>query len=123
MWRLTKQFRFEAAHSLDHMPKGHKCKGVHGHSYLVEVTLCHETLDHRGFAGGVDYADLDTIKSWIDARFDHKNLNDVFDSSVLTTAENLAKYIYDKCKEHWDVESVRVHETNKTCVEYREHEE
>lgn len=37
MYTATKEFRFEAGHTLD----GHKgkCKNLHGHNYKVLVTL------------------------------------------------------------------------------------
>ncbi|PYJ50284.1 MAG: 6-pyruvoyl tetrahydropterin synthase, partial [Verrucomicrobia bacterium] len=35
--RLTKDFTFEAAQTLPNAPAGHKCRGVHGHSFKVEV--------------------------------------------------------------------------------------
>jgi 6-pyruvoyltetrahydropterin/6-carboxytetrahydropterin synthase len=37
--RLTKDFTFEAAQTLPNAPEGHKCRGVHGHSFKVEVSV------------------------------------------------------------------------------------
>ncbi|HEX7340222.1 MAG TPA: 6-carboxytetrahydropterin synthase, partial [Rhodanobacteraceae bacterium] len=34
---ISKQFTFEAAHRLPHVPEGHKCGRLHGHSFVVEV--------------------------------------------------------------------------------------
>ena len=34
---LVKDFRFEAAHFLPHVPQGHKCRRMHGHSFRGEV--------------------------------------------------------------------------------------
>lgn len=38
---LFKDFTFEAAHHLPHVPEGHKCGRLHGHSFMVrlEITL------------------------------------------------------------------------------------
>jgi 6-pyruvoyltetrahydropterin/6-carboxytetrahydropterin synthase len=33
--RLTKDFRFEAAHTLPSLPEDHKCRRMHGHSFKV----------------------------------------------------------------------------------------
>ncbi len=37
--RLTKDFRFEAAHTLPSLPDGHKCRQMHGHSFKVEISI------------------------------------------------------------------------------------
>ncbi|OXX25149.1 6-pyruvoyl trahydropterin synthase family protein, partial [Vibrio sp. V08_P9A1T1] len=34
---LYKEFMFEAAHRLPHVPAGHKCGRLHGHSFLVRL--------------------------------------------------------------------------------------
>ncbi|EEW8595914.1 6-carboxytetrahydropterin synthase, partial [Escherichia coli] len=31
---LFKDFTFEAAHRLPHVPQGHKCGRLHGHSFM-----------------------------------------------------------------------------------------
>ena len=43
---VSKRFSFEAAHSLPHLPAGHKCRNLHGHSYVVEVLIT-GPLDER----------------------------------------------------------------------------
>ena len=44
--RVTKQFNFEAAHLL----LGHdgQCKNIHGHSYLLHVTIIGKAVDDAG---------------------------------------------------------------------------
>ena len=37
--RLTKDFTFEAAQTLPNAPEGHKCRGMHGHSFKIEVSV------------------------------------------------------------------------------------
>ena len=34
---IFKEFSFEAAHRLPHVPEGHKCARLHGHSFRVAV--------------------------------------------------------------------------------------
>lgn len=117
---LTKQFSFEASHSLPHMPDGHKCRREHGHSYRVEVVITANWLDDRGFAG-VDYSELKFFSDYLEEKFDHRNLNEVMGSGELTTAERLAMHFY-----YWikgvhlslNLASVRVSETQKTWAEY-----
>ena len=39
MFELTKQFRFEAAHTLERALDAAPSRRIHGHSYTAEVTL------------------------------------------------------------------------------------
>jgi 6-pyruvoyltetrahydropterin/6-carboxytetrahydropterin synthase len=66
-----------------------------------------------------DYRALDALKHHIDADLDHRDLNEVL--QIPTTAENLARYFYDWCKQRWpEVHSVSVSETQKTWATYSE---
>jgi 6-pyruvoyltetrahydropterin/6-carboxytetrahydropterin synthase len=93
--RLTKVFRFEAAH---HLP-GHRgqCARPHGHSYRLEVTLRGPIKHAPGESDHgmvMDFADLSRIvKEAVIARLDHYDLNEV--TQIQTTAENLAHWIWD----------------------------
>ena len=99
------------------LPHGHPCKRVHGHNYVVEVVLESETVDERGFI--VDYYELEPVKKFIGEAFDHRNLNDVL--TVPTTAENIARFLYDKFKPLFPtLRMMRVSETPKTWAEYGE---
>lgn len=124
-YEITKEFPFEAAHALTSVPPGHKCSDrfadstprIHGHSYVVIVTLAADELDKYGFI--VDYSDLDNIKRWIDENLDHRNLNEVVKNAFPTTAENLAKWIFDRWASIYpEMVSVTVCETAKTSATY-----
>lgn len=122
MYRIGKRFRFEAAHSLPGLPDDHKCARQHGHSYVVEVTLTTTgNLSGPGFV--VDFGELAELGRYLDASFDHRNLDTVLD--VPATSENLARHLYDWCVEHLKlpghvvVEKVRVSETQSTFAEYQ----
>ncbi len=116
MFHITKDFPFEAAHKLIGLPEGHPCTYLHGHSYRVRVELSSETLESPGFVQ--DYRELEDIKDFINNTLDHRYLNDIFPFE--TTAENMAKYIYDTFKEkHPLITSVAISETAKTWAKYR----
>lgn len=119
MYRIGKVFRFEGAHSLPHLPEGHKCRRPHGHSYTVEVVLNARYTDKDYFV--VDYAALDGFKRWIDEHLDHRDLNQVL--GIPSTAENIASYLYDVLRRsNWtgdvNIERVRVKETENTFAEF-----
>lgn len=111
-YTVSKRFTFEAAHSLPHLPEGHKCRNLHGHSYVIEV-FCEGPLDQRGFV--IDYADISAAVNPIVAKLDHQNLNEIL--PFATTAENLAAwlwpYIFNVLP---SLVRIDVHETAKTCV-------
>lgn len=71
--RVTKEFRFEAAHAL----KGYDgpCRNVHGHSYELSVTVIGSPIsDHSSAKRGMvmDFGDLKKIiKKQIVDPFDH----------------------------------------------------
>jgi 6-pyruvoyltetrahydropterin/6-carboxytetrahydropterin synthase len=78
--RVTKEFRFEAAHAL--MGYDGPCKNVHGHSYLLTVTVIGTPVSNRSSAklGMVmDFGDLKKIIK--------KNIIDPFDHALLLNAE------------------------------------
>lgn len=116
-YTVSKRFSFEAAHSLPHLPIGHKCRNVHGHSYIVEVHCC-GSLDSRGFV--VDYAELSAAMDPIIALLDHQNLNEVI-TETPTTAECLGMWLMVQLDladvlPPLMVTRIDVYETAKTCV-------
>lgn len=117
MYTISKDYHFSASHILPYLPADHPCARMHGHNYVVTVELQAETLNQYGFVR--DYRELDDLKRFIDDKIDHRHLNDVLgDDNV--TAEHIAKFIYDWCKQRWDeVTAVRVSETPKSMAEYR----
>lgn len=92
---VTKRFRFEAAH---HLP-GHqgKCARVHGHSYVLDVSLRGPIKDAPGASDHgmvMDFGDLKQIvQETVIGRLDHQDLNAV--TGTHTTAENLAHWVWD----------------------------
>lgn len=118
MYRITKQFSFSASHILDHLPEDHPCARLHGHNYVVEVVLESSELNGDGFVR--DYGELDPLKRFIDGSLDHRHLDDELPEGMVSSAENIARYLYDFAAARWpEVAAVRVSETPRTWAEYR----
>jgi 6-pyruvoyltetrahydropterin/6-carboxytetrahydropterin synthase len=85
--RVTRSFRFEAAHQLP-WHEG-KCRNLHGHSYRLDVSV-EGPLNEQGIV--VDFADVAAVvqREVVD-RYDHTYLNDLLDNP---TAELLAHTIW-----------------------------
>lgn len=80
---LTKSFRFEAAHRLPE--HAGKCARLHGHSYILEVTVRGPVLEPQGMV--VDFEDITlAVKREVLERLDHTFLNDLIPNP---TAENV----------------------------------
>lgn len=121
MYRIWKEFSFEAAHHLDGLPGGHKCSRVHGHSYTVRVELASPQLDTYGFVA--DFAELDPFNVHIRTEMDHRDLNEVL--AFQPSCERIARHLYEWCRQNLPatirtlVTAVLVSETSATCAEYR----
>ncbi|EDM1755759.1 6-carboxytetrahydropterin synthase QueD [Salmonella enterica subsp. diarizonae] len=92
---LYKDFTFEAAHRLPHVPEGHKCGRLHGHSFTVRLEITGEVDLHTGWI--IDFADLKAAFKPTYDRLDHYYLNDIPGLSN-PTSEVLAKWIWDQVK-------------------------
>jgi 6-pyruvoyl tetrahydropterin synthase/QueD family protein len=53
---LRKSFQFEAAHLLPELPRKHKCRRLHGHSFKVEIVVTGECDPKLGWV--MDYAEI-----------------------------------------------------------------
>ncbi len=117
MFRITKEFTFSASHQLSRLAEDHPCARLHGHNYGVEIELSSKELNADGFVR--DYRQLSELKVYIDETIDHRHLNDIFNSDMVT-AEFLARHFYQWCRARWpETTAVRVSETPKTWAEYR----
>ena len=92
---LKKTFQFEAAHLLPRLPKSHKCRRLHGHSFKVEITVEGELDDKLGWV--MDYADMSKAFKPIWERLDHRYINEV-PGLENPTSENIAIWIWAKLK-------------------------
>ena len=92
---IYKDITFEAAHLLPNLPDDHKCKRLHGHSFLVRITVDGPVDKETGWVQ--DFADIKKVFKPIYDQLDHNYLNDV-QGLENPTSENLAKWIWDKLK-------------------------
>lgn len=88
---IFKQFTFEAAHRLPHVPKNHKCARLHGHSYQVAVHVEGDIDDEAGWV--MDFADITCAMRPVLAQLDHYYLNEV-DGLENPTSEVVARWIW-----------------------------
>jgi len=93
--RIYKELSFEAAHRLPHVPPGHKCARLHGHSYRVEVHVEGPLGAESGWV--MDFADIQAAFAPLLAQLDHYYLNEVEGLSN-PTSEHLARWIWQRLK-------------------------
>ncbi|OYX62300.1 MAG: 6-carboxytetrahydropterin synthase QueD [Novosphingobium sp. 32-60-15] len=93
MFELSKQFRFDAAHTLDRLIDTESSRRIHGHSYRAEVTVRGRPDPVTGMV--VDLGLLE--RKMADARdaLDHRFLDEVNDLGP-ATMENLSRWIWDR---------------------------
>src|SRR3990167_4283971 len=80
----TRRFEFDAGHRvLEHKSK---CRFLHGHRYVAEVTVYAEELDKMGMVA--DFGDLkELFGKWIDENWDHNLLLNKADPILKYTLE------------------------------------
>lgn len=93
MMEIYKEFVFEAAHRLPHVPEGHKCRRLHGHSFRVEIHVRGEVDPVLGWVR--DFADLKEAFEPLYRQLDHRHLNEI-DGLENPTSENLAVWIWQR---------------------------
>lgn len=88
---IFKEFSFEAAHRLPNVPAGHKCARLHGHSFLVRISVRGAVGETSGWV--MDFADIKAAVAPLHDQLDHRYLNDIpgLDNP---TSEVLAQWIW-----------------------------
>lgn len=139
MITCTKRIEFDYGHRV--LGHGGKCRFLHGHRGVAEVTAEAVNLDNLGMV--IDFGCLKTIVGgWIDSHFDHNMLLHADDpllakyefvkdpkerlpyimSNGNPTAENIAKEIYDHTYRMFPptikLVKIRVYETPSCYAEY-----
>ena len=114
---IFKEFTVEAAHRLPHVPAGHKCGRLHGHSFRIEVHV-------RGSIGAgtgwvIDFADIKAAFCPLEKQLDHNYLNEI-PGLENPTSENLARWIWDRLSaELPNLSCITVRETCTSGCIYR----
>lgn len=120
---LTKQFRFEAAHYLPHFPIGHKCRQLHGHSFIVEIAVLGPVDAYTGIV--MDYGNISLHAKPLVELLDHRLINDVgieLQAPLLLnpTSENLAIWFFQCLQPYlFGLSATTVFETCTTSCTYR----
>jgi 6-pyruvoyltetrahydropterin/6-carboxytetrahydropterin synthase len=135
--RLTRRYRFSAAHRLHSPLLGAeenravygKCNNPHGHGhdYVVEVTAAGELDPQRGRLVRVDQLD-DVVRRVLLDSFSHRNLNveAAEFSSLVPTTENLALVAARRLAAAWPLafpgqtvsfEKLKIWETRRNIFE------
>jgi 6-pyruvoyltetrahydropterin/6-carboxytetrahydropterin synthase len=113
---IFSQFGFEAAHRLPHVPAGHKCARLHGHSFRVEIRV-EGPVGDTGWV--MDFADIRSACEPLRLQLDHRYLNDV-DGLDNPTSENLARWLWARLRPTLpQLAAVVVRETCASGCEYR----
>jgi len=115
---LVKEFRFEAAHRLPNVPADHKCFRMHGHSYLIGVTVAGEVDPKLGWL--VDFGEIAArVEPVLKAELDHRVLNDV-PGLENPTSEILAAWLWRRLSPLVSqLTAITVHETCTARCTYR----
>ncbi len=95
MFELSKQFRFDAAHTLERIIDTESSRRIHGHSYRAEITVRGRPDPVTGMI--VDLGVLE--REMEDARdaLDHRFLDEIKDLGP-ATMENLCRWIWDRLR-------------------------
>lgn len=111
-YSVSKKFKFEMAHCLDHLEYESKCKSLHGHSYQAEIELFANELDKYGMV--LDFNNFKGFKKYVDDALDHtimcseekqtdfinfKRLSFIPSDLKYTTSENIAEHLVRLFKE------------------------
>ena len=92
---IFKEFTFEAAHRLPHVPEGHKCGRLHGHSFRVALHVSGPVEPESGWL--MDFGELKERFQPLYSRLDHNYLNEI-EGLENPTSENIARWIWDQFK-------------------------
>lgn len=93
MFELSKQFRFDAAHTLNRGIDTESSRRIHGHSYRAEVTVRGWPDPSTGMV--LDLGMLEREIENVRDALDHHFLDEVDDLGP-ATMENLCRWIWDR---------------------------
>ncbi len=122
MYEVTVKKTFSAAHRISDI--GGKCEALHGHNFLVEVSVTAESLNEEGLL-----IDFRILKRWTEEvldQLDHKFLNELeYFKKRSPSSEQIARYLYDRIDErtrkekaHAHLSRITVWESENSCATY-----
>lgn len=140
MLYVTKIFRFETAHAI-HGYNG-QCKNIHGHSYILHVTVAnaqsnHDYLPSPGFI--YDFKELKhLVNKWVIQQFDHRlvvseafvnehaavrNLENLSIWEMEPTAENILLFVRNTLQKNLPgnvvLQKLKLYETGDSYAEWQ----
>jgi 6-pyruvoyltetrahydropterin/6-carboxytetrahydropterin synthase len=92
---IFKEFTIEAAHRLPHVPSGHRCGRLHGHSFRIEIHVKGDVDPETGWV--MDFADMKKAFQPVHDQLDHSYLNET-DGLANPTSENLSRWIWTRLR-------------------------
>lgn len=115
--RLAKDFFFESAQTLPNVPAGHKCGGMHGHSFKLEIIIEGEVDAETGWV--YDHSRISRAVEPLLELLDHKYLNEV-PGLENPTIELMAAWFWDRVTPHLPgLAEIIIHETPTARCIYR----
>lgn len=72
---IFKQFTFDSAHYLPNVSETHKCRRMHGHTYILTVFISGNVGDASGWV--MDFNDIKAVMEPVLDEVDHRVLNDI----------------------------------------------
>ena len=115
---LIKTFTFEAAHFLPRVPRGHKCRRLHGHSFKCDIEVSGRMDAKTGWL--MDYAEIKHAFEPVVSQLDHRFLNQDVPGLENPTSENICRWIWKKLKPNLPgLSAVTIHETSASSCTYR----
>lgn len=113
---IFKQFTFDSAHFLPHVPDGHKCKEMHGHTYRAVMFFEGDLVPHLDWV--IDFGDIKSVIAPIVDSIDHKLLNNI-EGLENPTCEVITIWLWNKIKPHVpQLSKIELHETPTSGAVY-----
>jgi queuosine biosynthesis protein QueD len=113
---LSRKYDLSAAHHLPRVPEGHKCKGLHGHSFMIEVVVRGDVDPGTGWL--MDYAEIDRHVSPVLGELDHRTLNEI-PGLENPTSEILCGWLWKRLENSLPgLQRVSVSETGASACHY-----
>jgi len=122
MFTLFIKDSFSAAHRLEEYQG--KCETLHGHNFMVEVSVAGETLNTTGML--IDFTILKEHLREVLKTLDHSYINEIpFFRERAASSEYIAMYIFQLLRTRINersviLQEVKVWESESACASYHE---